>query len=632
MHRFPSHNGPSSTESGPSESARHFTHNSRSTRPLPTSFQSSDFGSAGYRGSQLQAAQPSTSPYQVYGTSRPTPPSSSYESHIGTTSAPQATPFYGTSSSSTLFSTHAALETVPLSRSVYSPNRGTLVPESHQSHYVSGSEYRNYPDSRLHFDRSTARHFHSPNQPSTFGDDQHLSYGQKQDKNDRIQASVEPLISRNKRNNSERGGVGYDPDEALKNQDLSLPDHFSPQNLPKPQDMMRGQTRQVRPPSILDLLPSRSFASQSKVKRPAVIQDYQWQVDNVTEKPGHDSQSKLNSKILRDSSELIDAAWSILRSRTASSSPTVSLDIDLVSVSGDSEDTNQTERNSQGYRIFSQVFQSLVALGLEELMAKETLTSLTHALERSCTRGPSAKLEGISQQQKNQLSLKSKGSVEQQWYTVWSILFPDMEPPATIYIYSTQSEDFCRIQEFAQREGVAIMLDELESNGLVVRPDASNPLLRSTVQRAMVSIFRSYSIRREPSSEAEDQILGQALEPENGESLQQGSTTGGQIDHGNLPSTSADVNRIMDEGMDDSGIERLDRPSISSWSRLPTMTSWLLRGAVQDNIEDEPWGPAFPDEPAFGESSSGNDLPFNFESSELLDFDALLRDVISTEA
>ncbi|SCN88257.1 uncharacterized protein FFB20_14377 [Fusarium fujikuroi] len=632
MHRFPSHNGPSSTESGPSESARHFTHNSRSTRPLPTSFQSSDFGSAGYRGSQLQAAQPSTSPYQVYGTSRPTPPSSSYESHIGTTSAPQATPFYGTSSSSTLFSTHAALETVPLSRSVYSPNRGTLVPESHQSHYVSGSEYRNYPDSRLHFDRSTARHFHSPNQPSTFGDDQHLSYGQKQDKNDRIQASVEPLISRNKRNNSERGGVGYDPDEALKNQDLSLPDHFSPQNLPKPQDMMRGQTRQVRPPSILDLLPSRSFASQSKVKRPAVIQDYQWQVDNVTEKPGHDSQSKLNSKILRDSSELLDAAWSILRSRTASSSPTVSLDIDLVSVSGDSEDTNQTERNSQGYRIFSQVFQSLVALGLEELMAKETLTSLTHALERSCTRGPSAKLEGISQQQKNQLSLKSKGSVEQQWYTVWSILFPDMEPPATIYIYSTQSEDFCRIQEFAQREGVAIMLDELESNGLVVRPDASNPLLRSTVQRAMVSIFRSYSIRREPSSEAEDQILGQALEPENGESLQQGSTTGGQIDHGNLPSTSADVNRIMDEGMDDSGIERLDRPSRSSWSRLPTMTSWLLRGAVQDNIEDEPWGPAFPDEPAFGESSSGNDLPFNFESSELLDFDALLRDVISTEA
>ncbi|KAG4286214.1 hypothetical protein FPRO06_07474 [Fusarium proliferatum] len=256
----------------------------------------------------------------------------------------------------------------------------------------------------------------------------------------------------------------------------------------------------------------------------------------------------------------------------------------------------------------------------------------SHALERSCTRGPSAKLEGISQRQKNQLSLKSKGSVEQQWYTVWSILFPDMEPPATIYIYSTQSEDLSRIQEFAQREGVVIMLQELESSGLVVRPDASNQLLRTTVQRAMVSIFRSYSIRREPSSEAEDQILGQSLEPENEESLQQGSTTEGQIGHGHLPTTSTDINRRMDDGTDDSMIEMLNRPSMSAWSQLPTTTSWLPRGVVQDNTEDEPWGPAFPDEPAFGESSSGNDLPFNFESSDMLDLDALLRDVISTEA
>ncbi|CZR37925.1 uncharacterized protein FPRO_06884 [Fusarium proliferatum ET1] len=256
----------------------------------------------------------------------------------------------------------------------------------------------------------------------------------------------------------------------------------------------------------------------------------------------------------------------------------------------------------------------------------------SHALERSCTRGPSAKLEGISQKQKNQLSLKSKGSVEQQWYTVWSILFPDMEPPATIYIYSTQSEDFCRIQEFAQREGVAIMLDELESNGLVVRPDASNQLLRSTVQRAMVSIFRSYSVRREPSSEAEEPIVIQDLQPDNEASFQQEPTTGSQIGHGNLPTTSADVNWIVDEGMDDAGIERLSRPSISTWSQLPTATSWLPRGVVQDNTEDESWGPAFPDEPAFGESSSGNDLPFNFESSDMLDLDALLRDVISTEA
>ncbi|KAF4441013.1 hypothetical protein FACUT_3042 [Fusarium acutatum] len=455
-------------------------------------------------------------------------------------------------------------------------------------------------------------------------------------------------------------------------------------------------------------------------------------------------------EVLKESIELPDPARLSIRSPTPSSSPTVSSDIDVDSISGDSE--GQLDRNSRGYCVFSRVFSRLAILGQNEVTArgessssskgkqvakggsagssgtKDTTSSTggrknprqgdddgdesrdrqneppkkkgktsqthcdkrsqflacpywkadskkywdcflkkndtiahlkqhltrrhtpkyycqicyetfrdfdlfdSHALERSCTRGPSAKLEGISQQQNNQLSLKSKGSVEQQWYTVWSILFPDMEPPATIHIYSTQSEDFCRIQEFAQREGVAIMLDELESNGLVVRPDASNQLLRSTVQRAIVSIFRSYSNRREPNSEAEEPILSQAAEPDHGVSLQQELTTEGQIGHGNHTTSCTDINLMTEDGRDNSMVERLNRPSRSTWSQLPTTTSWLPRGAVQDDIEGEPWGTAFLDEPAFGESSSGNDLPLDFESSGMLDLDALLRGVISTEA
>ncbi|KAF5565849.1 hypothetical protein FNAPI_1397 [Fusarium napiforme] len=256
----------------------------------------------------------------------------------------------------------------------------------------------------------------------------------------------------------------------------------------------------------------------------------------------------------------------------------------------------------------------------------------SHALERSCTRGPSAKLEGISQQQKNKLSLKSKGSVEQQWYAVWSILFPGLEPPATIYIYSTQSEDFCRIQEFAQREGVAIMLDELESNGLVVRPDVSSQLLRSTVQRAMVSIFRSYSNGGEPSSEAEEPILNQVAEPDHGVSLQQDSNTEGRMGHGDHPTSCTDAHRMTEDERDSSMVGRLDRPSRSTCSQLPTTTSWPPREVLQDDTEDELWGTAFLDDTAFGESSSRWNLPLNLESSDMLDLDALLRDVISTEA
>ncbi|KAF5706689.1 hypothetical protein FMUND_11425 [Fusarium mundagurra] len=367
-----------------------------------------------------------------------------------------------------------------------------------------------------------------------------------------------------------------------------------------------------------------------------------------------------DKRAMKEPIKLPDPARLRNRSPTPSSSPTVSSDIDVDSISADSE--GQLDRNIRGYRVFSRVFSRLAVLGQNEVTARgesscssskgkqvakggsgsssmtrdtastkggrknprqgddngdesrdrqneppkkkgktsqpscdersrflacpywkadsrkywdcflkknDTIAHLkqhltrrhtpkyycqvcyetfrdfylfdSHALERSCTRGPSAKLEGISQQQKNQLSLKSKGSVEQQWYTVWSILFPDMEPPATIYIYSTQSEDFCRIQEFAQREGVSIMLDELESNGLVVRPDASDQLLRSTVQRAMVSIFRSYSVRREPSSDVEEPIPGQALEPDRGVSLLQESDTEGQIGHGNHPTSGTDT-------------------------------------------------------------------------------------------
>ncbi|KAF4945649.1 hypothetical protein FGADI_11771 [Fusarium gaditjirri] len=515
-------------------------------------------------------------------------------------------------------------------------------------------------------------------------------------------------------------------------------------------EALQDSDQQALPLSILDApIPRRLQTVSLKI-----LQDHGRKVGNLGESPSHEFKvkSRKHPEDSKESIELPDAARLSIRSRDPSSSPTISSDIDVVSISEDSE--GRVDINSQGYRIFSRIFCRLAILDQIELMARgesnsssskgkqigkggsasssgnrgtastisgrknqrqnhdhedenndreneppkkkgktsqsqcdgryqflacpywkadpgkywdcflkknDTIAHLkqhltrrhtpkyycqicyetfkefdlfdSHALARSCTRGPSAKLEGISQQQKNQLSLKSKGSVEQQWYTVWSILFPDMEPPATIYIHSTQSEDFCRIQEFAQREGVAIMLDELESNGIVVRPDASAQLLRSTVQRAMVSIFRSYAIRREQSSEiSEEPSVGQALEPDDGVSLRQESITGDQIRLGNLPSTSTFTNLMMNGGTDDSMAEGPNTPNRSARSHLPMSAPGIPRGGVLDQIDDEPWGPPFLDEPAFVESSLGNGLPFNLESSDTLDLDALLRDVISTEA
>ncbi|KAL5593678.1 hypothetical protein FOBRF1_012780 [Fusarium oxysporum] len=506
---------------------------------------------------------------------------------------------------------------------------------------------------------------------------------------------------------------------------------------------------------IQDLKLLESFAPGALAKSLAIRQDLERQINLIGQKSGDDVRSKLEeeTKVLQESStELPDASGLRLRARAPSSSPTVSSDVDVVSVSEDSEGTCQLDRNTQGFRIFGRVFRRLAVLGQQDVMARgessgssskgkqvaqggsssssgtrdgtsstrgrknqrqdddhgdegrdkrneppqkrgktsqsqcegrsqflacpywkldperywdcfmkknDTIAHLkqhltrrhtpkyycqicyetfkdfdpfdSHVLRRSCTRGPSAKLEGISQQQKNQLSLKSKGSVEQQWYTVWSILFPDIDPPSTIFIHSTQSEDFCRMQEFAQREGVAIMLEELDSSGLVIRPDASSQQLQSTVQRAMVSIFRNYWNRREPNFEqAEEPNLSHGSGSAPGTSLQQQSTLESQIRQGDP--ILIDLNRTIADDTDNSVLHRLDRSSSSTWPQLPTVTPWLSREAVQDHIERGPWAPTFLEEPALGETSTRNDLAFSLESSGMLDLDALLRDVINTEA
>ncbi|KAF4444155.1 hypothetical protein F53441_11213 [Fusarium austroafricanum] len=265
----------------------------------------------------------------------------------------------------------------------------------------------------------------------------------------------------------------------------------------------------------------------------------------------------------------------------------------------------------------------------------------SHALERSCTRDPSAKLEGISQQQKNSLSVKSKGSIESQWYAVWSILFPDIEAPTTIYIHSTQSEDFCRIQQFAQREGVAILLDELSNSGLVVRTSASDEDLRSTIRRAMASIFRNYSLRRLPTADdsemapvsAEQSQIIVGVPPQVEASAEPGTNSG--IALGN--SISADVTQLQSRlGMED--IIDHYRPNITQFPMTSTFLPRSLleanHGLVQEGHEGSASAPAFSDALNLEQSLSSHVTGFNFDlgvyhGPEAVDWDALLQDVIN---
>ncbi|KAF5594947.1 hypothetical protein FPCIR_4571 [Fusarium pseudocircinatum] len=767
MHGSTSDEGPSTVESGPSAQPQYSSHNYPPPNSPPGVIQPnlSAYGS-NPPVSQYQYPPPPHAPFAAHAYPPPAP-FSFYEAGPGTASAPRQrtsiacrycrkrkircsgkdnTPDDIKSASAFVTAPFAPRSAPPVNLT-YGPFGEPFVQTQHQNFDVRIFDYG--ASSSLTHDYYPQHRTSGPPPPVHRGGYRGRSF----------QGITSSLSDRRARGRTDLDGETFFGTEFVvpTNSDTTVDDYdvsetWNSQSSKHPEKTVQGVPDQLQAPLTIPILPfPQGLEARSPAASPEVLQDHRWRYPNLEE---------LNvrmEKLAESAEELIklpDPARLRISSPTPSSSPTVSSDIEVysvsASVSADSE--GKLDRNSRGYCVFSRVFSRLAILGQNEVTTRgesssssskgkevakdgsasssgtkdaastrggrksrrqgddlrdesrdrhneppkkkgkisqshcdkrsqflacpywkadskkywdcflkknDTIAHLkqhltrrhtpkyycqicyetfrdfdlfdSHALERSCTRGPSAKLEGISQQQKNQLSLKSKGPVEQQWYKVWSILFPDMEPPATIYICSTQSEDFCRIQEFAQREGVAIMLDELESNGLVVRPDASNQLLQSTVQRAMVSIFRTYSASHEPSSEAEEPILVQASEPDHGVSLHQESTTEGPIGYDNLPTTSTDVNRMTEDGRDSSIIGRLDRTSRSTWSQLPTTTSWLPRGAVQDDT-DELCGTAFLDDPTFVESSSGNNLPLNLESSDMLDLDALLRDVISTEA
>ncbi|KAF5972889.1 hypothetical protein FCOIX_9093 [Fusarium coicis] len=660
----------------------------------------------------------------------PTPHNPINRSHLKDDSAPRQRVSVAPHSSA-IVPINVTPESISVNASVY---------DSSQSPYISAPSRSLQADSAIAYVKQSQQSGRSFKTETAYTD---LSTANRESYTSRINPSASAPIL--------QPGLAHKYDQP----EVEVP-HVRFRGLERTSESQRDASDRFQHSMIQDLEPLESSTREASVNRLALRQDLKRQVSLIG-KMSRDVvryEPEEEAKILKEcSNELSDTSRLNERDRANSSSPTISSNVDIASVSEDSEEPSQLDINTLGSRVFSRVFRRLYVLGQQEVTARgesngsipkrkqvtqggssnsstskdgtgstrgrknqrqdddhgggerdksneppqkkgkksqsqcegrsqflacpywkvdperywdcfmkkndtiahlkqhltrrhtpkyycqicyQTFTDFdlfdSHALERSCTRGPSAKLEGISQQQKNKLSLKSKGSVEQQWYAVWSILFPDLEPPATIYIYSTQSEDFCRIQEFAQREGVAIMLDELESNGLVVRPDASSQLLRSTVQSAMVSIFRSYSNRGELSSEAEEPILSQTAEPDHGVSLQQESNNEGQMGHGNHPTSCIDVHRMAEDGGNSDMIRRLNKPSGGTCSQLPATTSWLPIGVVRNDTEDELWGTAFLDNTAFGESSSGWNLPLNLESSDMLDLDALLRDVISTEA
>lgn len=120
-----------------------------------------------------------------------------------------------------------------------------------------------------------------------------------------------------------------------------------------------------------------------------------------------------------------------------------------------------------------------------------------HIVSAVCTRNPLQRLEGISQVQSSQLSRKSKGSIETQWYKIWDILFPHQHRPSSIYVFCDQTQDLTLVREFSQRNGLVIIRDQIRSSGLLSRPDVSDAQLEDTLSRALDCMFEHYRLSPE---------------------------------------------------------------------------------------------------------------------------------------
>lgn len=103
-----------------------------------------------------------------------------------------------------------------------------------------------------------------------------------------------------------------------------------------------------------------------------------------------------------------------------------------------------------------------------------------HTRLRSCLEGSAANLEGVSEEQRDRLSRRVNRSLseEQQWFTIWDILFPDCPRPTSPYYDPNLAENMMAFRDFMASQGPTIMSNALSSSGSVLwsMPDGEQDL------------------------------------------------------------------------------------------------------------------------------------------------------------
>ncbi|KAI2633553.1 hypothetical protein GGS26DRAFT_553858 [Hypomontagnella submonticulosa] len=111
-----------------------------------------------------------------------------------------------------------------------------------------------------------------------------------------------------------------------------------------------------------------------------------------------------------------------------------------------------------------------------------------------CT--PSSLLDGVSRQQHLRLSRKSNSrhSEEEQWFSIWDVLFPGSERPGSAYVEFGFSEDLCSYREYSHDRAVAAVVEGLQASGFVAA-EVQNTMMeevRRVVADRLDSVFEQW--------------------------------------------------------------------------------------------------------------------------------------------
>lgn len=131
-----------------------------------------------------------------------------------------------------------------------------------------------------------------------------------------------------------------------------------------------------------------------------------------------------------------------------------------------------------------------------------------HRRAQQCVKRAYIAPEGITPDQKRKLQsrLGSKNKSESdQWFELYSILFPNSKKPKSAYLDGELSEDVESLREFMERRGADIMMSRLVDSSVFQQAGVDSHELQQHVQNALTSMFDGWhNQRKEMGGETSD--------------------------------------------------------------------------------------------------------------------------------